>query len=63
MRGSNGREGGMRRRRRRSVVSKRSYVETLVVADKEMVGYHGQDRLESYLLTVMNIVGVLQRNY
>uniref|UniRef100_UPI00358F2B09 A disintegrin and metalloproteinase with thrombospondin motifs 6-like n=1 Tax=Myxine glutinosa TaxID=7769 RepID=UPI00358F2B09 len=62
------RRNGMRRwwttrgqqagRPRRSVSSERN-VETLVVADKMMVGYHGRREVESYILTVMNIVSKL----
>lgn len=43
------------RRRRRSVSTER-FVETLVVADKMMVGYHGRKDIEHYILSVMNIV-------
>lgn len=37
-------------------VSRERYVETLVVADKVMVGYHGRRDIEQYILAVMNIV-------
>ncbi|XP_048469866.1 A disintegrin and metalloproteinase with thrombospondin motifs 6-like [Rhincodon typus] len=37
-------------------VSQEHYVETLVVADKMMVGYHGRRDIEQYILSVMNIV-------
>ncbi|KAM5291357.1 A disintegrin and metalloproteinase with thrombospondin motifs 7 isoform 3-T3 [Glossophaga mutica] len=37
-------------------VSKEKWVETLVVADAKMVEYHGQPQVESYVLTIMNIV-------
>lgn len=37
-------------------VSRERYVETLVVADKMMVGYHGRRDIEQYILAVMNIV-------
>lgn len=37
-------------------VSRERYVETLVVADKIMVGYHGRRDIEQYILAVMNIV-------
>lgn len=40
---------------KRSVAQER-YVETLVVADKMMVGYHGRRDIEQYILAVMNIV-------
>jgi len=45
-------------RRRRSVSLERN-VETLVVADKHMVAFHGRDDLQKYLLTIMNMVGSL----
>lgn len=34
-------------------------METLVVADKMMVGYHGRKDIEHYILSVMNIVSVI----
>lgn len=37
-------------------VSRERYVETLVVADKMMVSYHGRRDIEQYILAVMNIV-------
>ncbi|KAG2466350.1 ATS6 metalloproteinase, partial [Polypterus senegalus] len=46
------------RRHKRSVSSER-FVETLVVADKMMVGYHGRKDIEHYILSVMNIVAKL----
>ncbi|XP_075885679.1 A disintegrin and metalloproteinase with thrombospondin motifs 6 isoform X3 [Nelusetta ayraudi] len=49
------------RRKRRSVSSER-FVETLVVADKMMVGYHGRKDIEHYILSVMNIVAKLYRD-
>uniref|UniRef100_A0AAQ4PMF6 ADAM metallopeptidase with thrombospondin type 1 motif, 6 n=1 Tax=Gasterosteus aculeatus aculeatus TaxID=481459 RepID=A0AAQ4PMF6_GASAC len=48
-------------RPRRSVSSER-FVETLVVADKMMVGYHGRKDIEGYILSVMNIVAKLYRD-
>lgn len=45
-------------RQRRSVSTER-FVETLVVADKMMVGYHGRKDIEHYILSVMNIVSVI----
>ncbi|XP_067340253.1 A disintegrin and metalloproteinase with thrombospondin motifs 6 isoform X2 [Channa argus] len=48
-------------RRRRSVSTER-FVETLVVADKMMVGYHGRKDIEHYILSVMNIVAKLYRD-
>ncbi|KAF3686676.1 A disintegrin and metalloproteinase with thrombospondin motifs 7 [Channa argus] len=50
-----------KRRIRQRSVSKEKWVETLVVADPKMVEYHGSKAVESYVLTVMNIVaGVFQ---
>ncbi|KAG8003162.1 A disintegrin and metalloproteinase with thrombospondin motifs 6 [Nibea albiflora] len=40
-------------------VSRERYVETLVVADRMMVGYHGRRDIEQYILAVMNIVAKL----
>ncbi|XP_075402480.1 A disintegrin and metalloproteinase with thrombospondin motifs 10 isoform X2 [Tenrec ecaudatus] len=40
-------------------VSRERYVETLVVADKMMVAYHGRRDVEQYVLAVMNIVAKL----
>lgn len=40
-------------------MSTERYVETLVVADKMMVGYHGRRDIEQYILAIMNIVSVL----
>lgn len=34
-------------------------METLVVADKMMVGYHGRKDIEHYILSVMNIVSLI----
>nr|XP_046225573.1 A disintegrin and metalloproteinase with thrombospondin motifs 6 isoform X1 [Oncorhynchus gorbuscha]XP_046225574.1 A disintegrin and metalloproteinase with thrombospondin motifs 6 isoform X1 [Oncorhynchus gorbuscha] len=48
-------------RRRRSLSTER-FVETLVVADKMMVGYHGRKDIEHYILSVMNIVAKLYRD-
>eukprot|EP00062_Callorhinchus_milii_P007749 gi/632949712/ref/XP_007890315.1/ PREDICTED: A disintegrin and metalloproteinase with thrombospondin motifs 6-like [Callorhinchus milii] len=42
-------------RQKRSISLER-FVETLVVADKMMVGYHGRKDIEHYILSVMNIV-------
>ncbi|XP_038621742.1 A disintegrin and metalloproteinase with thrombospondin motifs 6 [Tachyglossus aculeatus] len=50
-----------RRRQKRSVSIER-FVETLVVADKMMVGYHGRKDIEHYILSVMNIVAKLYRD-
>lgn len=43
-------------------VSRERYVETLVVADKMMVGYHGRRDIEQYILAVMNIVSFTMQN-
>jgi len=46
-------------RTRRSVKRSESverHVETMVVADKMMIGYHGRRDVEKYILTIMNIV-------
>ncbi|XP_040977281.1 A disintegrin and metalloproteinase with thrombospondin motifs 6-like isoform X8 [Aquila chrysaetos chrysaetos] len=48
-------------RQKRSVSLER-FVETLVVADKMMVGYHGRKDIEHYVLSVMNIVAKLYRD-
>ncbi|XP_069370143.1 A disintegrin and metalloproteinase with thrombospondin motifs 6 isoform X2 [Paralichthys olivaceus] len=48
-------------RQRRSISTER-FVETLVVADKMMVGYHGRKDIEHYILSVMNIVAKLYRD-
>lgn len=45
-------------RQKRSVSTER-FVETLVVADKMMVGYHGRKDIEHYILSVMNIVSLI----
>ncbi|XP_041133358.1 A disintegrin and metalloproteinase with thrombospondin motifs 6-like [Polyodon spathula] len=45
-------------RGRRSISTER-FVETMVVADKMMVGYHGRGDIEHYLLTIMNVVAKL----
>ncbi|XP_058587293.1 A disintegrin and metalloproteinase with thrombospondin motifs 6 isoform X4 [Neofelis nebulosa] len=51
----------IRHRQKRSVSIER-FVETLVVADKMMVGYHGRKDIEHYILSVMNIVAKLYRD-
>ena len=55
-----------RRKRRRapsdsdvSTISAERNVETLVVADPKMVGYHTTEGIEKYLLTLMNIVSII----
>ncbi|XP_069126594.1 A disintegrin and metalloproteinase with thrombospondin motifs 6-like [Argopecten irradians] len=46
-------------RKRRSVMSEEKNVETLVVADRMMVQYHGKKIIESYVLSIMNVVAQL----
>ena len=55
---NNSADGNTTGRHRRSVSSER-FVETLVVADKMMVGYHGRKDIEHYILSVMNIVSMI----
>ncbi|KAF0884086.1 A disintegrin and metalloproteinase with thrombospondin motifs 12 isoform X1 [Crocuta crocuta] len=43
-------------------ISKERWVETLVVADTKMIEYHGSDNVESYILTIMNMVTGLFHN-
>ncbi|XP_039072725.1 A disintegrin and metalloproteinase with thrombospondin motifs 7 [Hyaena hyaena] len=47
------------RRLHQRSVSREKWVETLVVADAKMVEYHGQPQVESYVLTIMNMVAGL----
>lgn len=49
------------RRKKRSVSSERN-VETLVVADKMMMEYYSNEDIETYILTVMNMVSSLYRD-
>ncbi|XP_066557272.1 A disintegrin and metalloproteinase with thrombospondin motifs 7 [Amia ocellicauda] len=51
-----------RRRIRQRSISQEKWVETLVVADRKMVQYHGSQQVETYVLTVMNIVAGLFRD-
>lgn len=44
------------RRVSRRSISRERWVETLVVADTKMVEYHGSENVESYILTIMNMV-------
>ncbi|XP_064421805.1 A disintegrin and metalloproteinase with thrombospondin motifs 7 [Latimeria chalumnae] len=48
-----------KRRIKQRSISKEKWVETLVVADTKMVKYHGNDNIENYVLTVMNMVAGL----
>ena len=43
------------RRHKRSFSTER-YVETLVVVDPSMIKYHKNEHLETYVLTIMNMV-------
>ncbi|XP_061471927.1 A disintegrin and metalloproteinase with thrombospondin motifs 12 isoform X2 [Rhineura floridana] len=43
----------------RRSVSKERWVETLVVADSKMIEYHGSENVESYILTIINMVAGL----
>ncbi|XP_054439897.1 A disintegrin and metalloproteinase with thrombospondin motifs 12 [Pteronotus mesoamericanus] len=51
-----------RRSLSRRSISKERWVETLVVADTKMVEYHGSENVESYILTIMNMVTGLFHN-
>ncbi|ERE81444.1 A disintegrin and metalloproteinase with thrombospondin motif 12 [Cricetulus griseus] len=51
-----------RRSLSRRSISKDRWVETLVVADTKMVEYHGSENIESYILTIMNMVTGLFHN-
>ena len=51
------------RRRKRSVSTERN-VEVLVVADTKMVEYYKKEDIETYILTIMNMVGdFIFKNY
>lgn len=52
-------EQRQQKRRQQRSISKEKWVETLVVADSKMVEYHGQPQVESYVLTIMNMVAGL----
>ena len=43
-------------RRTKRSTSRENFVETLVVVDKEMTRYHGLDKIQAYVLTIMNMV-------
>lgn len=51
-----GEQRGERRVLSRRSVSTERWVETLVVADSKMLHYHGNNNVESYIFTVMNMV-------
>lgn len=48
-------------RSKRSISSPR-HVEALVVADSSMVAFHQDDYVETYLLTIMNMVSSLYKD-
>lgn len=48
--------GGFETRRSARSVSKARHVEVLLVADRSMTDFHDQGNLETYLLTIMNMV-------
>ncbi|XP_031201513.1 A disintegrin and metalloproteinase with thrombospondin motifs 7 isoform X2 [Mastomys coucha] len=52
-------EQQQQKRRQQRSVSKEKWVETLVVADSKMVEFHGLPQVESYVLTIMNMVAGL----
>lgn len=51
----------LHRRSKRSISSPR-HVEALVVADSSMVTFHQDDYIETYLLTIMNMVSSLYKD-
>ncbi|XP_026326266.1 A disintegrin and metalloproteinase with thrombospondin motifs 7 [Hyposmocoma kahamanoa] len=51
--------GGFEMRRSKRSVSKPRHVEVLLVADRSMTDFHNQGNLETYLLTIMNMVSSL----
>lgn len=53
-------EGGRRSKRKKRSISSEKNVETLVVVDPEMMKYYQNEDIENYVLTVMNMVRVLQ---
>lgn len=42
--------------RSRGLISEHRYLETMVVADKKFIEYHKKRDMETYILTVMNMV-------
>lgn len=52
------RGGGQARPRSQRSVSKERWVESMVVADSKLIEYHGSDNVESYIFTIMNMVGI-----
>ena len=53
-RGANDERGKMKH-----PTSEERNVETLIVVDKLLVGFHGRQQVETYILTIMNIVRTL----
>lgn len=49
---------GHKKRHRRQAEPKK-YLEVLIAADPTVIKFIGKDQLESYILTIMNIVSVL----
>ena len=49
-------------RRKRRSLSMEHWVEMMVVADHEMVEFHGRDEVEKYVLTIVNIVSKVLAN-
>lgn len=56
-----GNESELHLRSRRSISTPR-HVEALVVADSSMVAFHQDDYVETYLLTIMNMVSSLYKD-
>ena len=52
----NERRNEKKKRRTKRSVSKERNVEVLVVADKQMIQYYSDEDLQTYILTVMNMV-------
>ena len=48
---------GLKHRHRRQAEPKK-YLEVLIAADPTVIKFIGKDKLESYVLTIMNIVSV-----
>ncbi|KAI8789362.1 A disintegrin and metalloproteinase with thrombospondin motifs 7 isoform X1, partial [Biomphalaria glabrata] len=52
-------EGSKSHSRKKRSISTEKYVETLVVVDTEMVNYYENEDIETYVLTIMNMVASL----
>lgn len=50
------RGGDRAQSRSKRSVSRERWVETMVVADSKLIEYHGNDNVESYIFTIMNMV-------